>query len=177
VPRVISGQRIARSLVTPTGAANTVSRVLDFQLSADQGIEISAVLGGGQYSDSSPAVSDTVPAQSIGHHTLHLEEGATETFPVDPGGDADDTDTEVFWAQAFGLMFIVGSTVTFGAGGGVHVTPSGLVTFPFPILSPRNITHKGVTGTAGTSLEAWVMIYYHFVEFSNAELGVLLARR
>lgn len=175
--KVISGQRIGRSFVTPTGAANEVSRVLDFQLSADQGIEISAVLGYGSYGDNTPAVSDTVPALTEASQTLHLEEGATEDLPIAQGADADEIDTEMFYGQVFSSMFIVGATATFGAGGSVTVQPNGLVTFPRPILSPRNITHKGSTGFADTFLNAGIFLFYHYVEFSNAELGVLLSRR
>jgi len=176
MPRVISGDRVARSFVSPTGAAAIVSRVLDFQLAADQGIEMVAVLGYGSYFDNTPAASDTVPANSVGNQSLHLEEGATEDLPNEAGEDADDIDTEIFYVQSFHTLFQIPATAG-GGGGSTSVLPSGLVIFRDPILSPRNITHKGVSGPADSFGQFGVLIYYHYVEFSNAELGVLLARR
>lgn len=175
--RRISGDRVGRSFVTPTGNANEVERVLDFQLAADQGIAITSVLGYGSLHDASPAVSDTVPATAIGFQTLHLEEGATEDLPGIAGEDADDLDTEIFWTQYFHTLSHVGSTATFGVGLAMTVTPSGLITFAQEIISPRNIIHKGRTALADSFLNGGVLIYYHFVEFSDQELGVLLARR
>lgn len=176
MPRTISGQRIARSMVSPTGAANEVARVLDFQLAADQGIQIDAVLGYGFIHDDSPAASDTVPAAIRGAQTLHLEEGATEDIDFAAGDDDDEIDTEIFFVQSFTEVFQIPATAG-GGGGAVSITPSGLVTFPEPIVSPRNITHKGHTFEADCDLEAGVLIYYKYVQFTNAELGVLLSRR
>lgn len=176
MPRVISGQRVARSFVSPTGATNEVSRVLDFQLAADQGIEVIAVLGYGWAHDDSPPTSDTVPYIAQAHQTLHLEEGATEDLDYLAGEDDDEIDTEIIYAQTFADRGHIPATAG-GGGAGLHISPAGLVTFPEPILSPRNLTHKGTTATADVDLEAGVLIYYRYVEFSNAELGVLLSRR
>lgn len=175
--RVISGQRVARSFVSPTGASNEVERVLDFQLAANQGIQIEGVLGYGNLHDDSPPVSDTVPFTAVGHQTLHLEEGATEDLPDTAGEDADDTDTEIVYVQYFVQQGIVGSTVTFGASAGLTVMPNGIWVPPEPILSPRNIIHKGSTLTADVDGEFGCLIYYKFVEFSSGELAVALARR
>jgi len=178
MPTTLSGQRIARSFVTPTGGSpNEVSRELDFQLSQDEGIRINAVLGYGQFYDNTPTVSDTVPAHAFAHQALHLETGATETLPADEGQDADDIDTEIFYVQTYSSMFQTGSTNTFGAGGSMVVLPSGLLVFPTPILSPRNITHKGATIEADTFLNAGVLIFFEYVRFSQAELGGILARQ
>ena len=176
MPRVISGQRIARSFVSPTGAANEVEREVDFQLAADQGVEIAAVLGYLSFHDDTPAASDTVPASTVAHQTLHLETSATEDLDDAAGEDATVIDTELFYVQFAQFTFQIPATAG-GGGGGLTVTPSGLVVFPDPIVSPRNITHKGTTVTADTDLEAGVLIYYRYLQFSNAELGVLLARR
>lgn len=175
MPRFISGLRIARSLVTPTGAA-VVSRELDFQLGADQGISISAVLGGGEAHDDSPAASDTVPALVTATQSLHLETGTLESFPFAGAADEDDIDTEIFWAQSLFGQFQIPATAGGGGGWGA-VTPNGLVTFAEPILTARNITHRGETLTTGQQSNSWVLIYYHFVIFTNAELGLFLARR
>ena len=176
MPRVISGQRVGRSFVSPTGAANAVSRVLDFQLAADQGVQLEAVLGYGVLHDDSPATSDTVPAVARAIQSLHLEEGTTEVLDFAAGDDDDELDTEVVWVQSFAEVFQVPATAG-GGGGSLTVTPSGLVVFPDPIVSPRNITHKGYTFEADCDLEAGILFYYRYVQFTNAELGVLLSRR
>jgi len=177
MPRILSGQRTARSLVSPTGAANEVERVLDFQLGADDGIQIEAVLGYGNYADLSPTPSDTVPVASIGMQTLHLETGATEDLPIAAGEDADDIDTEIFYVQSFAYSAIIGATNTFGAGVSLAITPSGLFIPPAPILSPRNIIHKGRSDITGSFGQFGVLIYFRYVRFTTSELGVLLARR
>jgi len=175
MPRFISGQRIARSLVTPTGTA-AVSRELDFQLAADQGISIDAVVGGGHLHDDSPATSDTVPSVVQAVSSLHLETGSLETPPIIAGADEDDIDTEIFWMQTFQNQFQVPSTAG-GGGGWATVTPDGLVMFKEPILTARNITFRGQTFFSDQDFEAWVLIYYHFVIFTTSELGLFLARR
>jgi len=174
--QVISGLRVARSFVSPTGATNVVSREIDFQLGARQGIQIHSVLGYGFFADNSPAVSDTIPITDQASQSLHLETGTLETLPLIAGEDEDDTDTEIFWAQAYGVMFQVPSTA--GAGGGsLIVTPSSIVDFKNPIQTARNITHSGRTVIAGVEFQGGVLIYYNYVLFNNSELGFLLARR
>lgn len=176
--KVIGPLRIARSFVTPTGAANEVARVLDFQLGSDQGIEINWVLGYGQFYDASPTPSDTVPAHSFAHQTLHLETGETEDLPDDEAEDADDIDSEIFYVQSYASMFIVGNTVTFGAGGSVQVLPAGRVDYQRGELqTARNIIHKATTVEADTFLNAGVLIGYHYLKLSSNELGSILQRR
>jgi len=176
MPSKISGQRIGRSFLSPTGAANEVSQELDFQLGGNEGIEITGILGYGSYHDDSPATSDTVPSATVAHQTLHLETGATEDLADAAGEDAFDIDSEIIYAQFWSEVFQVPATAG-GGGGGVTVTPTGVFIPPEPILSARNITHKATTVTADADLEAGLLVMYHFVRFSNAELGVLLARR
>ena len=173
--RIISGLRIARSFVTPSGAEK-VNRELDFQLGSNQGIEISAVLGYGKFTDDSPATSDTVPVTDIALQSLHLETSTLEDVPAVIADDQDDIDTEIFYVQSWALMFQVPATAG-GGGGGMVVTPSGLVTFAEPIRTARNITHQGETFVTGQTGEFGLLIYYNYIEFSNAELGFLLARR
>jgi len=177
VARVISGLRVARSFVTPTGGANVVSRELDFQLGANQGIEISSVLGYGWVHDDSPTVSDTVPVTAKATQTLHLETGTIEAIPTLAGEDADDIDTEIFYAQTHQMTALVGTTNTFGAGIALKSEPSGLVVFARPIGTARNVTHSGLNSAAGAFAELGVLIYYHYILFTDAELGFLLARR
>lgn len=176
MPRTLSGLRIARSFVSPTGAANEVEREIDFQLGADDGIRILWVLGYGVLHDDSPAASDTVPVFGVGAQTLHLETATTEDLPLVTGEDTDDIDTEIFYVQHFAQVIQVPATAG-GGGGALLVTPSGIVDYPKGILSPRNIVHKGRTSVADQDLEAGLLIGFEYVRFSNAELGVLLARR
>lgn len=176
MPRVRSGQRFCRSFLSPTGAANEVSAELDFQLGGDDGIEIFAVQGYGSLHDDSPAASDTVPYNAVAHQTLHLEAGETEDLPDAAGEDGFDIDSEIFWVQHFVQQGHIPATAG-GGGAGLTITPSGLVVFDKPILSPRNITHKATTLTADQDLECGVIIHYRYVSFSSSELGVLLARR
>jgi len=174
MPTVISGPRRARSFVTPTGAA-VVSRVIDFNFATNQGIEITAVLGTGLSGDSSPATSDTVPVFMRAQQSLHLEEGQLEDVPIAGGDDADEVDTEVFFQQEFGGMFQVPATA---GGGGGSSTPGNLyVAYKDPILVARNITHRGETVTTGQDAFLGVLIFYHYVVFTIAELGLILARR
>ena len=177
MPRPISGQRIGRSMLSPTGATDEVTVTLDFQLGGREGVEVFAVSGWGNLHDDSPAVSDTVPFNALGHQSLHLETGETEDIPRAAGADAFDIDTEVFWEQVFVQQGIVGSTVTFGASATLTVMPTGLTVFHEPILSPRNFIHKAVTVGVDQDLECGILFYYRFVEMSDAELGVALARR
>jgi len=176
VARRISGLRIGRSFVSPTGVAE-VERELDFNLAANTGVELVAVQGYGNLHNDTPPVSDTVPFSSVGHQTLHLETGATEDLPDAAGEDADDLDSEIFWAQFFVQQGVVGSTVTFGASATLTAMPPGITYFDVPILSPRNIIHKGTTIEADVDLECGVLLHYYFIELSNAELGLALARR
>lgn len=176
MPRIMSGQRIAHAFVSPTGAEEA-SQVLDFQLAADQGIEITMVSPYGWLHDDSPAPSDTVPYIATGLLTLHLEDGATDDLPIAAGADVFDIDSEIIAAYTFFDRGIVGATATFGASATMGVIPATPIYFPQPILAPRNITLKGTTVGTDVDAEMGMTIMYRYVEFSNAELGVLLARR
>jgi len=177
MPTELGPMRVARSFVTPTGASNEVEREIDFQLGQDIGIGLLGVMGYGIIHDDTPAASDTVPAPARAFQTLHLETGATEDLPNVTGLDADDIDTEIFWAQHYAELFQIPATAG-GGGGGVHVTGGlGLDTFPRRIDTARNITHKGATGGADIDLECGVLIYYVYLRFSQAELGAILSRR
>lgn len=177
MPQIMSGQRVARSFVSPTGAANEVQRVLNFQLASDEGIRIFGVQGYGHLIDPSPTPSDTVPIAAVAYQSLNLETGATEDLPMEAGDDDDDIDTEFFYVQHFTYNAIIGNTATFGAGVSMVVNPSGLWVPPEPIDSARNITHKGETVSASTLLNSGLLIYFKYVRFNRDELLGLLARR
>jgi len=162
-------------MVTPSGAA-VVTRVLDFNFASNQGIEITAVLGSVVAFDASPAVSDTVPVKIPIAQSLHLEEGTIENIPFGDGEDADEIDTEVFFHQVEQGMFQTGTTNTFGPGG-TGASGSLYVPYKDPVLVARNITHRGEALSTGQEGACHVLIFYHYVVFSNAELGLILARR
>lgn len=174
MPREISGLRIARSFITPTEAE--VSRVIDFQLGARQGIAISSVLGDitadpANYSMVTPFVLKR------GTHTLHLEAGSLETVPANAGEDEDTIDSEVFYRQVYQDAGVEDLVTEFRAAYGAIVLPTGVVNYEKPILTARNITHRGINSSSNLDTLCHVTIFYTFVEFSLAELGLILARR
>lgn len=175
MPQIISGPRRARSMVTPTGAQE-VTRVLDFNFASDQGIQIEAVLGNIAATDQNPSPSDTGVVAIPGAQTLHLEEGTIEDIPFAAGEDADQIDTEVFFEHNTMGLFLVGATNTFG-GGGSGGTSALYVPYRDPILVARNITHRGQSANTGQDVRASVLIFYRYVRFSTAELGLIFARR
>jgi len=172
MPREISGLRLARSYITPT--ASEVSRELDFQLGARQGIAIYAVSADMVVETYTPGVLAT---GTHGTHTLHLETGSLETVPDAAGEDEDTIDSEVFFRQSLDIVGWDDIATEFRAAISHMVTPAGLITFPRPIFTARNITHRGISIATTITFFAHVILYYTFVEFSLAELGLILARR
>lgn len=175
MPREISGLRIARSFITPD--ATEVQRALDFQLGARQGISIHGVLGSMMPDDTLTTVSSSTVGFETASHTLHLETGSLETVPDEAAEDEDTIDSEIFWRQDMVVGGNDDASTEFRASLAVTISPNGLVTFPTPIFSARNITHRGIATDNVLDFKAHVLIYYTFVEFSLAELGLILARR
>lgn len=176
MPTPISGPRQARSMVSPAGGGSPVTRVIDFNFAANQGIEIFGILGSIYGVDQTPAPSDTAATLIHAAQSLHLEEGTIEDIPFDDGEDADQIDTEVFFEMDAAGLFQTGTTNTFGAGGSAA---SAVLYVPYakPILVARNITHRGEDADAGQTAQCRVLIFYQYVVFSLAELGLILARR
>lgn len=175
MPREISGLRLARSFITPDN--NEVLRVIDFQLGVRQGIAIHSVLGTMMPDTANITISPSVTTYFNGTQTLHLETGSLETIADQTGEDEDTIDSEIFFRQE---CFIGGnddSTTEFRSSFAVMTHPEGLVTFPRPIYTARNITHRGATVSSNFAFLGHVILYYVFVEFSLAELGLILARR
>jgi len=166
-----SGLRIAHSTLTPAGGA-VASQELDFQLGSRQGIEIHGILAGMLISDDDAGGGSTLTEVNA-DQTLHLETGTLEVVPNTPASDAVNTDSEIFYRQSYHGSQIV-STV---GGMTAFLSPNGLVMFPETIKATRNVTHRGEVIESGTLFEMWVLVYYNYVEFSLAELGVLLSRR
>jgi len=175
MPREISGLRIARSFITPS--SSEVSRVLDFQLGARQGISISSVLGEILPDPDNTTISASVSSFLNGNHTLHLESGSLETVPDAVAEDEDTIDSEVFFRQGFSFVGNDDLTTEFRASAAMVISPQGVVNYEKPILTARNITHRGITRAGALDTLCHVTIFYTFVEFSLAELGLILARR
>jgi len=175
MPREISGLRVARSFITPT--ETRVTRELDFQLGARQGIAIHQVVGSMFVDGSQGPPSTAAQAFFEGNHTLHFETGSLETVPNAAGEDEDTIDTEQFYRQDIGVGANDDVSTEFRASCAISVTPSAPVNFPRPLYTARNISHSGQTNASAFDMNAHVLLYYVFVEFSLAELGLLLARR
>lgn len=173
MPKEISGLRIARSFITPTDSE--VQRTIDFQLGARQGISIEGVLGMIAPDEANWTVSPTAILAQQGHHTLHLESGSLETVPDAAGEDEDTIDSEIFYRQDLTVIAIDEPTAQGAAS--MSVVPSGMWKPPKPLWTARNITHRGISTATGLDMLCHVIIYYIFVEFSLAELGLILARR
>ncbi len=172
----ISGLRVARSTVTPS-STTAVVRELDFQLGPRQGIQIFAVLPTVTVDAASTGPSSSVVGFDNGNQTLHLETGSLETVPDNAAEDEDTIDSEIFMRQDVIVGGNDDSATEFRSSLAITVTPSGLVTYPRPILAARNISHRGIVDGTSDDLNFHVLIYYVFVEFQLSELGLILARR
>jgi len=177
VPKEISGLRIARSFLTPDIDNTVLERELDFQLGARQGIAIHSVHGEVRIESSTLTMSTATITLGNGVHSLHLETGSLETVPDESGDDEDTIDSEVFFRQGVTLGGNDDATTEFRASLAMLVSPQGPVDYPNPILTARNITHRAVMRTSVFDGLFNVTIFYTFVEFSLAELGLILARR
>lgn len=168
--RPISDLRIARSFI---GAAATEESVeIDFSIGRREAIEISAVLG---TMAPTAAVATSTPTPVLAEQTLHIEDGTIEALSSTGGApDQFDNDSEVLFHQVLSVIAFDGSTE---AAGALSVTPSGLVTFPEPILSPVNLTHRADNEGAILDVGCTLMIYYRYVELSDRELAFQFARR
>lgn len=174
MPKEISGLRIARSFVTPTEVA--VSRELDFQLGARQGISIEAILADIMPDPAGYTPSSGAQLPFIGNQTLHLETGSLEGVPDAAGEDEDTIDSEIFYRQTLSLIGNDDLTTEFRASSSMSLSEGWMVP-PRPLFTARNITHRAITNTNALDILCHVTIYYVFVEFSLAELGLVLARR
>jgi len=174
MPRAVSGQRIARSVVTPAGAA-TVEREIDFQLGPRLGIEIFQILGGMTVIDISET-TDTLQLNAV--QTLHLEAGSLETVPVAAAEDEDTIDSEIFFRQDLTVLIQEEAGTRGGSHSSMLVTPNAPLIMTPTLFSARNITHRGQNVQAAlNSCLSWSHIYFRYVEFSLSELGLILARR
>lgn len=177
MPRTISGTRFARSSVTPIGA-QVASRVLDFQLGPRMGLEIFSVQGScPRYGSGTLLVADNATGMAVtAQQSLHMETGALEDLPISAGEDADDIDTEVFYLMGFALAYVNSGVAGEGATLTTTIGPTYVAYTPTLFLA-RNLTHRGETVNANDEATFNVLIQYRYIEFTDAEMGIVLARR
>ena len=170
MPKAISSWRVARSFIANAATQETVE--LDFSIGTREAIEIAAVLG---TLIATAAVATSTPTPVLSDQTLHIEDGTIET-PNSSGASADqfNNDSEIVFQQTLNVIAFDGSTEGAGA---IQVTPSGLVVFPAPILSPINLTHRVDNEGAVMDVGATLLIYYRYVELSDRELALEFGRR
>lgn len=170
MPRAISAWRTARSFIGSAGTEETVE--LDFNIGTREAIEVAGVLG---TMAATAAVATGTPTPVMSAQTLHIEDGTIETLnDVGAAADQFERDSEVIYQQVLNVIAFDGTTE---AAGAIEVTPSGLVLFPAPVLSPINLTHRVDNEGAVLDVGCTLMIYYRYVELSTTELALEFARR
>lgn len=173
----ITGLRVAKSyLDTPDAEASIEAPVLDFQLAESMGVQILAVLGYFNLIDRTAGAAASLDVAFT--QELHREDGTLDAPLIEEGdgGPIFNSDDDIFWAQSLNRTDLEDQTN--GQGGvTMAVTPSGLVTFPEPLLSARNITHRVHGSDPAYNVACTVLIYYKFVRFTMSEMGFLLSRR
>ena len=168
----ISDVRVARSFIG-AGTPSTVETVeLDFNLGTREAIRIYGVLGNINKSDGVAIV--VTDAARLWDHSLHLEEGTVDA-PNTAGVAADqfENDSEIIYHQQ--LAHVHFGLAAGGGGMSIETSPQGLVTFPEPILSVVNPTHRVFPDEEEGGFE--LLIYYDYVELNDSELGLAFARR
>lgn len=172
--KVISDVRVARSFIGGGTPSTTETVELDFNLSTREAVRIHAIQGNIRVADGvDPALAET--GGRIWDQSLHLEEGTVDA-PNTAGAAADqfETDSEIIFHQ-YAHMQLFGVAANGTGGLSMYVSPNGLVTFPEPILSVVNPTHRAQMDEEEAGFE--LLIYYDYVEMSDGELGLAFARR
>jgi len=170
MPTPLTGLRIATSYLTPSGVASD-SAEIDFQLGAQEGIEIFSVVGTVTILAEALAAAST---ETQAEQTLHLRTGTLETVPNASGEDAQLIDSSIFYRQD---ITVLGQETSGIGSAAIAITPQGLVPYPEPIFSSQNITHLAEGHEASWVFGMGIHIFYRFVKFSLSELGLILARR
>ena len=172
--KAISDVRVARSFIGAGTASVAEVSELDFNLSTREAIRIYGVIGNifiGSGVD--PALVET--GARLWSQSLHLEEG-TVTVPNTVGATADqfENDDEIIYHQ-YAQMNLFG-VVANGTGGlSVSVTPNGLITYPVPLISVVNPTHRVSPDEEDAGFE--LLIHYDYIELSDGEMALAFARR
>jgi len=168
--RPLSDWRVARSFIG--AAAAEESAEMDFNIGQREAIEISSVLG---LMGPTAVVSTTTPTPVLSEQSLHIESGTIDALnSTGAAADQFDRDTEVIYEQALSVIAFDGTTEGAGA---ISVTPSGLVVFAEPILSPINLTHRVDNEGSVMDVGCTLLVYYRYVELSTSELAFQFARR
>jgi len=168
----ISDVRVARSFIGGGTPSVRESVELDFNLSTREAIRIYGIVGLINKADGVAIV--VTDAARIWDQSLHLEEG-TITAPNTAGATADqfENDDEIIYHQQ--LMHAHFGLAAGGGGMSLELSPSGLVTFPEPILSVVNPTHSVFLDEEEAGFE--LLIYYDYVELNDGEMALAFARR
>lgn len=171
MPRAISDWRVANSFIGQAGVSSVETAELDFNIGSREAIEIAGVLG---LLIISTITEVTTPAPIQAVQTLHIEDGMIQDVEVSTSeADNFDNDSEVIYQQVMNVDAVIGVDE---ASEMIDVHPSGLVTFPAPILSPINLTHRAENNSNLTTA-ARLLIYYRYVALSDAELALQFSRR
>jgi len=170
--QAISDWRMARSKIGQAGAGTLEEVELDFNIGSDEAIEIASVLG---LINMATASGSATQAPAIAQQNLHIEDGQIETtLDTDvTAADQFDNDSEVIYSQSVNESTFNGTTE---ASAYLTVTPSGVVVFARPIVSPINLTHA-VKVITGITVIAILLIQYRYVRLSDKELAFQFARR
>ena len=170
--RQISDVRVARSFIGGGTPSVAETAELDFNLSTREAIRIYGITG--QINIADGIAVPTTHGARIWDQSLHLEEG-TVTAPNTAGAAADqfENDDEIIYTQQFTINLF--GLAAGGGGMGHALTPSGLVTFPTPILSVVNPTHRVNLDEEEAGFE--LLIYYDYVEMNDNEMALAFARR
>lgn len=173
MPRALTDIRIAHSFIGNNSAGSTETVELDFDIGLREAIEIFAVFGSLQEGAAPVSAAGTV---EIGAQSLHLEDG-TITAPESIPSEADrfDVDDEVIYQQIKYTRYTVDDTAGNAAIMSI-LNPSTLITFPAPILSVINLTHRVQAGT-GNTYGGNVDIHYRYVSLTSDEVAFQYARR
>lgn len=168
----ISDWRVANSHIGQGGVSTVETAELDFNIGAREAIEIAAVLGILILSTITESATGIDPHAAI--QTLHVEDGTIQDVEVSSSeADNFDNDSEVIYEQVMNMAAFNGTTE---AAAMLEVHPSGLVTFPEPIVSPINLTHR-VENNSTSTVSARLFMYYRYVELTDAELALQFSRR
>lgn len=173
MPQPLTGLRIATSYLTPVGV-ETQENEIDFQLGAQEGIEIFSAIGSVAILTDGPTTA-FLPADA--HQSLHLRTGTLETIPDGSGEDASLIDSSIFYIQDVTILSQDEAATRGGSAAAMLISPQGLVPFPEPVFSSQNLTHQARSLSVTWHYGMRVVIFYRFVKFTLAELGLILARR
>ena len=169
--RAISDVRVARSFIGAGTASTAETSELDFNLSTKEAIRIYAIQGNILVASGIGASAE--PVGLLWDQSLHLEEGTVD-IPNTAGAAADEfeNDSEIIFHQYCHIQSLSAAGL---AGLAMQLSPSGLLTYPEPIISVVNPTHRVSPDEEEAGFE--LLIYYDYIELSDGEMALAFARR